>query len=287
LATPICALCGDSHSRLRFQKQDRDFLECQRCGLVWIDPLPSPADVADRYSDAYSAGEYAAFARARGTRDLISEHRLEIVRNQVKPGRWLDVGCATGSFVAAAVAQGCAAEGLDASREAVEITRERGLTAHHGRVEDFTPPQLYDVITAFDVLEHAIDPRAFVKRLGGWLGSRGSLVLTLPDVRSVYATLLMRKHWFYFWPDEHLFYFDPETIARLLEEEGFEVQKLTRAYKPLSLEYAAKNLEVFNQTLGRVASATVGLLPRRLRERPFRFYLGEMLVLARRVAGTA
>ena len=97
----------------------------------------------------------------------------------------------------------------------------------------------------------------------------------------------MRRHWFYYWPDEHLFYFDPKTIERLLTEEGFEVEKVTRAYKPLSLEYSARNLEVFNRTLGRIARAAVRVLPRGVRERPFRLYVGEMLILARRTLGTS
>jgi 2-polyprenyl-3-methyl-5-hydroxy-6-metoxy-1,4-benzoquinol methylase len=281
---PACTLCGSTESRLRFEKQGRDFLECRGCGLVWIDPLPTPAEVETRYRNAYSQGEYAAFADAWNTRNLISQHRLGVIRDQVQPGRWLDVGCATGSFVAAAIAAGQVAEGLDVSREAVEIARESGLIAHHGRVEDFEPTQLFDTITAFDVLEHAIDPRAFVKRLHGWLGPGGNLVLTLPDVSSIYPMLLMRRHWFFYWPDEHLFYFNPRTIQRLLKEEGFEMKRVTRAYKPLSLAYSARNLEAFNGALGRVAQAVVGVLPAGLREHPFRLYVGEMLVVARRRA---
>ena len=282
MAKPACALCGSSNSRFRFEKQGRDFLECAACGLVWIEPLPTPAEVEARYRNAYSAGEYAAFADAGDMRDLISAHRLEGVLEELTPGRWLDVGCSTGSFIAAALGAGCVAEGLDASREAVEFARERGLDAHHGRVEDFEPAKQYDAITAFDVLEHAIDPRAFVKRLHGWLRAGGDLVLTLPDVDSIYPRLLMGKHWFYYWPDEHLFYFNATTIEKLLTEEGFTVEKITRAYKPLSLEYAARNLEAFNSLLGRIARAMVRMLPRRLRQHPLRLYVGEMLVFARR-----
>lgn len=248
--------------------------------------MPTPAEVEARYRTAYSIGEYAAFANARDTRDLISEHRVETIREQAQPGRWLDVGCATGSFVAAAGALGNVAEGLDISREAVEVARENGLIAHHGRVEDFQPTQPYDTITAFDVLEHAVDPRAFVKRLHGWLRPGGSLILTLPDVASIYPVLLMRRHWFYYWPDEHLFYFDRKTVRRLLGDEGFEVKRVTRAHKPMSLDYAARNLEAFNGGLGRVAQGFVGVLPRGIREHPFRLYVGEMLVIARRAIGS-
>ena len=276
-----CALCSSDHSRVLFEKQDREFLECRDCGLVWIDPLPAKEEVEARYRTAYSSGEYAEFSQAQGTRDAISEHRLSAVLSVAQPGRWLDVGCSTGSFVAAATGAGCAAEGLDISREAVETARANGVLAHHGRVEDFQPTQPYDTITAFDVLEHSAEPRAFVKRLRGWLRDGGILVLTLPDVSSVYPKLLMGRHWFYYWPDEHLFYFSPDTVTRLLEEEGFAVRKISRATKPLSLDYAARNLENFNALLGKIARGAVSLLPQRLTTAELSLYLGEMLVVAR------
>ena len=97
----------------------------------------------------------------------------------------------------------------------------------------------------------------------------------------------MRRHWFYYWPDEHLFYFDPKTIRRLLGEEGFEVKRVLRAHKPMSLDYAARNLAAFNGALGRIAQAGVGVLPRGLREHPFRLYVGEMLVVGRRAIGSS
>lgn len=280
-----CILCGSDRQRVLFHKQQRDFLACRDCGLVWIDPLPTREEVDARYRTAYSSGEYTAFAQARDTRELVSEHRLARVLEQAPPGRWLDVGCSTGSFVAAAVRAGCTAEGLDISREAVEVARAGGLLAHHGRVEDFAPGRRFDVITAFDVLEHSVDPRAFVKRLRGWLRPGGRLVLTLPDVSSVYPRLLMGRHWFYYWPDEHLFYFKPATVSRLLVEEGFRVDHVQRAHKPLTLDYAARNLENFNAGLGRLARGAVSLLPERLRRRPFRLYLGEMFVVARAATG--
>lgn len=247
--------------------------------------MPTADEIEQRYRTAYSQGEYAAFADASDTRDLIADHRLDRVRSVARPGRWLDVGCSTGSFVAAAVAAGFVAEGLDISREAVERARAHGLVAHHGRVETFEPTRPYDAVTAFDVLEHSREPRAFLARVRDWLLPGGHLILTVPDVRSIYPRLLMGRHWFYYWPDEHLFYFDSKTVTRLLAEEGFQVVRIARAHKPLTLEYSARNLEAFNGTLGRIARSLVGILPRRLATHPFRLYLGEMLVVARRSPG--
>jgi cyclopropane fatty-acyl-phospholipid synthase-like methyltransferase len=174
------------------------------------------------------------------------------------------------------------AEGIDVSAAAVRSARERGLQAHAVSVEDFEPSGPYHSITAFDVLEHVLDPHAFLARLHGWLAPGGTLVLTLPDVSSAWASWLMGRHWFYYWPDEHLYYYDPHTVSRLLESGGFSVVRVERAYKPLSLGYAALALAHFNRALGGVARAVVWMLPRSLSSRPFRLYIGEMLVVARR-----
>jgi hypothetical protein len=136
-------------------------------------------------------------------------------------------------------------------------------------------------VTAFDVLEHVRDPHAFLSRLHGWMVPGGVLALTLPDVSSIWARWLMGRHWFYYWPDDHLFYYDPRTVSRLLEDRGFSVLRVERAYKPLSLRYAARALKAFNGLVGGIAERTVGVLPRPLASRPWRLYIGEMLVLAR------
>ena len=98
----------------------------------------------------------------------------EVEGHDTGSARWLDVGCATGDFVEAAVAAGASAEGIDAARGAVDAARARGLVVHQARVEDFHPELPYTVITAFDLIEYLLDPRAFVRRLFGWLapGSR-------------------------------------------------------------------------------------------------------------------
>lgn len=285
-----CALCTSEESRVCFVKQGRRIIECTGCGLVRVDPMPSPEALAAYYESAYE-GRYALFAHAREIRRLIAEYRMGRILGGLdeaaRTGRWLDVGCSTGDFVEAAVAGGANGEGIDAARGAIAAARERGLTVHQTRVEDFEPESPYAVITAFDVLEHLLDPRAFIRRLSGWLAPGGRLVMTLPDVSSIYPRLLMRRHWFYYWPDEHLFYFDPKTITRLLEEEGFQVEPVERAYKPLTLDYSARNLSEFNVTLGAVAQTLVRVLPSSLRRRPISTYLGEMMVVARQSAGAS
>lgn len=280
---PVCLLCRGTDPERLFTKQGRSFLRCRGCGLVWIDPMPSPRDRGDYYERAYEEGAYATFAEAAQVRRWIARDRLEAIRAVARPGRWLDVGCSTGEFLAACAGEpGVEAEGIDISAAAVRQARERGLRAQAARVEEFEPSARYHTITGFDVLEHVLDPQDFLARLHGWLEPGGILALTLPDVSSVWARWLMGRHWFYYCPDDHLFYYDPSTVSRLLEANGFSVRRVERAYKPLSLRYASRALTLFNRVLGGVTRAGVALLPRSLADRPWKLYIGEMFVVAER-----
>jgi 2-polyprenyl-3-methyl-5-hydroxy-6-metoxy-1,4-benzoquinol methylase len=275
-----CVGCGSRSRAVLFEKGGRDFVRCRSCGLVWLDPLPTPEELDAHYERSYREGGYSMFAAATDIRRGIADDRLARARTLSQGTRWLDVGCAGGDFLDAARDAGLAAEGIDLSSEAVRRARARGLTAHHARFEDFAPERPYETVTAFDLIEHTRDPRAFLRTVNRWLMPRGTLVLTLPDVGSIYPRLIMRRHWFYYAPNEHLFYFNRRTITRLLTEEGFRVTRIGRSYKRLTLSYSAKSLSIFNRTLGSIATRLAAALPEWLAERRFPLYLGEMWVEA-------
>jgi 2-polyprenyl-3-methyl-5-hydroxy-6-metoxy-1,4-benzoquinol methylase len=277
--TPACLLCGGTRARALFVKGGKTFVRCRGCGLVWLDPMPTSADIDRYYEWAWREGVYKPYADAADIRRLIAAHRLEVVRPLARPGRWLDVGCATGHFLEAAAGAGMTVEGLDVSPGAIHLARARGLAVHRARVEEFEPSAPYDTITAFDVIEHMLDPRGFLDRLRGWLVPGGTLVLTLPDEGSIYPRMLMRRHWFYYLPSDHLYYFNPRTMARLLGEHGFAGTRVMRAYKPLTIDYIVLQLEIFNPRLGRVARLLARPVPRRLAARPLRCYIGEMMAV--------
>jgi len=248
--------------------------------MVSLDPLPSAADIAAHHERSHHDGIYAAFAAAEDARGAVARRRLALLRPLAPPGSWLDVGCSTGAFVAAAVAAGLAAEGVELASAAVVEARARGLTVHHAPIEDFAPGRRWALVTAFDVVEHLRDPVGFVRRAAGWLEPDGLLALTLPDAASPTARL-MGRHWFYYAPPDHVHYFTPPTARRLLETAGLRATALRRVTKPLTLDYAFAQLAQFNPHLGGVARAVGRVLPQALRAREWPLPLGEMLALAR------
>jgi len=282
-AHAACVLCGASDAGALFDKGGYTFVRCNRCGLVSLRPIPTPAQVKAHHEESYAHGSYATFAAADTIRSAIAAYRVQIVRPLAPPGPWLDIGCSTGAFPAEAVRAGVDAEGLELSSVAAAQGRARGLTIHEGTAEGFAPPHPYAAVTAFDVVEHLPDPLPFVRRVGSWLLPDGVLVMTLPNIASPIVRV-MGRHWFYYAPPDHIHYFTPRTIRRLLAEGGFHDVAVRPVSKPLTLDYGGSALEHFNPTLGRMFRAVMALGPSGLRRRVLPLRVGEMVVVARRPA---
>ena len=276
-----CLLCGATATSKVFAKRGWDFVRCGGCGLVSLSPLPTMAQLQQHHDASYAAGAYAVYAAAEHIRIAIARHRLAAVRALAPDGPWIDVGCSTGSFMAQARGAGIEIEGLEMSAAAVEQARAQGLDARQGTVETFVPARRYAAITAFDFVEHLRDPVAFVRTAASWLVPGGVLVMTVPNIVSLSARV-MRRHWYYYAVPDHLHYFTPTTVRRLLALAGLADVTVRPASKPLTLEYAALALAQFNPHLGRLARGLVGSCPRRLRARLWPLRVGEMTATGRR-----
>jgi SAM-dependent methyltransferase len=276
---PPCPCCDGTAFDHLFRKAAHDFVRCRACGLVRLDPLPDPAALAAVYERSYADGLYATFAEATDVRTAIAAARLAAIRGRVPAGPWLDIGAATGTFVGLARAAGLDAEGIEQAAVAVEAARAQGLPVVRAAVEEFVPARRYACVTAFDVLEHLLDPGAFLARLRDWLAPGGRLVLTVPDVRSAAARLLGRR-WYYYAPPVHVYYFHAGTLARLLERHGFVVVATRVAPKRLTLDYVLAVLPAFEPRLTTPGRVVRRLVPRALRARPVAVPTGELMVLA-------
>lgn len=278
-----CVLCGGTDRAPRFTKGGWRFVRCRTCGLESLDPLPTPAELAAHYEASYEDGAYAGFAAAGDVRDAIARHRLGLLRPLAPAGPWLDVGASTGAFVGAAAAAGLDVEGVEVSDRAAAAARRRGLAVHTSAVETFEPARRYAVITAFDVVEHLPDPLPLLARVRDWLAPGGLLAIAVPNAASWVARVLGR-HWFYYVGPFHVHYFSPATIRRALARSGFGDVAVRGLRKPLTLRYAADQLDALAPPLAPLARGVMRALP--WLGRPIALPLGEMLVTARPGEGT-
>jgi SAM-dependent methyltransferase len=73
-------------------------------------------------------------------------------------------------------------------------------------------PQTFDVVTAFDVIEHVSDPVGFLAEVAACLEPGGMFFASTPDVESLVAKAFGRR-WHFYYP-YHLSYLGPRTMTR-------------------------------------------------------------------------
>ena len=78
-----------------------------------------------------------------------------------------------------------------------------------------TDHRRFDVVTAFEIIEHTLDPAAFLDDIGRVLTPDGLLVLSTPDTGH-WLRPVMRARWPMLQPNQHTFLFSQPAIGNLM-----------------------------------------------------------------------
>lgn len=240
-----CQICSQDKIVFYTDHGAYSLYRCQECDLIFVYPLPS--DLASIYRSGYFKKESSEdFAFGYTDYDKDKEPMRPVFVSYLKhfeslaTGRSLfDVGTATGFFLDLAKARGWNTAGVELSKFAGQEAARRGHRMLIGNLLDHTFSEKYDVVTLWDVLEHVDRPNDYIRKVGGLLKPGGYVAINTPDVSSWWARLL-GKRWHLMIPPEHLFYYSPKNLRRVLEQNGFRVIKFKKIGKRFSLPYFFK-----------------------------------------------
>jgi SAM-dependent methyltransferase len=144
-----------------------------------VSPLPITEDTFD-HEYFTKVSNYGGRYDRYNPPHKIAGYLNEITR--IRPGgTLLDAGCAFGRFLQDARRQ-FTCEGVDISAYALQGARERvpDVPLHHHAIQTFRPGRTYDVVTAFDMLEHVPDLDVAIDSLRRLLAPSGVLALAVP-----------------------------------------------------------------------------------------------------------
>jgi SAM-dependent methyltransferase len=137
--------------------------------------------------------------------------------------RVLDVGANTGMLLDFAQEAGCLTTGLEYSDSSLSILRDKGHAAHSSITEAGSG---YDVITAFDLVEHLYDVPGFLQSCHERLTDGGRLVMLTGDIEAPSARLAA-EHWWYLQYPEHIVFPSRTYLGSL---PLFRLQSMHRTY---------------------------------------------------------
>lgn len=229
-----CPACASGRRRLRGEIPERHYMfggerislpggaisvyECARCGLIFKSPLPG---------DALLAG---VFARHAADKWIVAHDygpELRRLRNLTRGGDFdlLDVGAAGGAWL-----QACARLRAGGRRSALDAVRYPGIEQQvtgefvHGGIDD---PDLewsrepYDVVTAFDVLEHLHRPGVAFANLREMVRPGGWLWLETGCADSYWPSHFGVEQWWYVRLIEHHVFWSRRSLGSIAEAHGF------------------------------------------------------------------
>lgn len=194
----------------------KDLLECKKCGIVF-DHTSSLGKKFYEHERVSSVDKKKLRARKR---NVLQRVKLcsGILEDNFKV---LDIGCGEGFFLKELQRHVSEVQGLEPTIKYVEYAKnELGLNVQQGLIEDANfPPQFFDVITIFHVLEHLENPNEALMKISSWLRPGGYLVIEVPNIKSPTA-VYRGLHWELIIP-EHCLYFSPSALSFLLNRVGF------------------------------------------------------------------
>lgn len=125
-----------------------------------------------------------------------------------------------GRFCSAADSGGWDVTGIDVSKSAISIAMKFAkFPVYVITVEELVASQRkYDIVTAFDVLEHLKDPGGFLASIRKLLPSKGQIFCTVPNWECASVRLTDNPFWL---PPVHVHFFTCKSLSRLAIESGF------------------------------------------------------------------
>lgn len=235
-----CPVCGNEKWNKVYKIGAWDIEECGGCAFAKINPLPlrttrqecySKEEVVSRNTPKKSFSRNFSRTMKQLFNKLTKRNKSAIFYNKLckhlpEKARILDIGCGGGSFLRLAKDRFFCA-GVEISEYLVSSAREiEGADIKCGNFMDVDfKGETYDGITLISLLEHLDDPYGALRKCFSLLKKDGVLLL-----KTVNYECLNRKfkkaQWTGFRPPDHVVYFTPRNLSRLLKRAGFDKVKV-------------------------------------------------------------
>jgi spore maturation protein CgeB/2-polyprenyl-3-methyl-5-hydroxy-6-metoxy-1,4-benzoquinol methylase len=244
--TNTCPICGGStfnklYSILGHDDFVTELYRCLDCCGVYMNPMPTNEYLDYFYNKVYYSKEHREkmgwdIDLGKVTVGIMNanENRMDLIEGyfdsnlRYPKGKLLDIGCSSGNFLLEAKLRYWDVQGIEISDKAASYGRNNyGLDIQTGVLtRSCFGKESFDVVTAWDVLEHISNPKEFLLNVRNILKNDGLFFLSTPNISST-SSYFSGETWRHLDPPLHVILYDHISIGVLLKMCGFQVLKIS------------------------------------------------------------
>lgn len=216
-----CPACGNNNFINLLQKDDLRLIKCTGCKLIQMDNLAAQFDIGhyDYYKNRINMTQNDLYNSITAKRYINLLNRLELYR---KNNAMLDIGCGEGQFLSVAKRLNWQIRGVEIAPYAAQICKKFNIEVDcRDLLEMDLSSDYYDIVTMFEVLEHLTKPREYLLKINSILRKGGILIVTTPNFNCI-TRRIIQKDWSLI-HREHLFYYTPHSIKKLIKGNNFKI----------------------------------------------------------------
>lgn len=207
-------------------------VECVNCSLRFTQDVPD----ADSISPYYKSEEYVSHSNtSKGLinslyqkvkkRTLRKKGDLILKKTGLVKGKILDMGSGTGAFVNEMFSRGWDVTGLEPDEQA----RRTGSEQYKIEMADTSafnslPPDSFDAITMWHVLEHVHELHTYIDQLKSLLKKNGRLFIAVPNYTSGDGEKY-KQFWAAYDVPRHLYHFSPASMNYLMDLHEMKIKE--------------------------------------------------------------
>jgi SAM-dependent methyltransferase len=240
-----CPLCGNNNTDIKPSIYSMDpwiLKKCARCRLVYLENPPAYEDLEETFAWEKTSNQVAQekkkkeSALRRGVR-VIERYKdrlirrdkiLVVVKKYFPAGPVIDIGCGGGA-VMARLDHKYTPFGVEISKHLAEmaqkIAKSRGGRVFCGSAPEGLDTFEKDFFTAAIMsayLEHESAPREVLQKTLRILRPGAHLIIKVPNYGCL-NRVVMGKKWCGFRYPDHVNYWTPKTLIKIIRDTGFQV----------------------------------------------------------------
>jgi SAM-dependent methyltransferase len=239
-----CPLCNSNNVLLAYSTYDRhygikgnfDVAQCKDCLLQFINPMLTEEELTNLYpQDTFYAYQDFEKKSNYGYKKILKKLFKRILFVDIhtkdpefhKPGKVLDIGCGSGSFLYEWKQKGWETRGIEVNLSAAQLGNKiAGLNILAcSLINANFEVDSFDYVRLNHSFEHVTNPNEVLAEIHKILKKDGKLFIGVPNIQSFNA-LFFKKYWWGLAIPVHVFGYSVKNLSELLIKHHFVVESV-------------------------------------------------------------